>query len=158
MNPRIEIIEEKILLGMSMEMSIIKNKTFDLFSTFMPRKKEVSNSIGTDVLDLIIYPKDYFLKFNPTTHFTKWALVEVSDLENTPTEMEYFILPKGKYAVFSSPVSDNNQEIFTNIYTKWLPNSIYNLDDRPHFDILNEQIQRKDSTATQEIWIPIKNK
>lgn len=158
MEPRIELIEEKYFIGMSIEMSLVENKTFQLFSTFMPRRKEILNYKNQDIFDLIIYPKDYFLKFNPTTHFKKHALVEVSNLENIPQGMEQVILPKGKYAVFSFEGHIPNPENFKYIYSTWLPNSEYNLDDRPHFDILSEKIQQKSPDAIQEFWVPISSK
>ena len=52
MQPRIEIIEEKKLMGMFDSMSLVENKTFQLFSTFMPRRKKITDAINTDVFDL----------------------------------------------------------------------------------------------------------
>jgi AraC family transcriptional regulator len=158
MEPRIELIEEKYFIGKSIEMSLSEDKTFQLFSTFMPRKKEILNLKNHDIYDLIIYPKDYFLSFNPTSHFKKYALVEVLDLENVPEEMESFTLSKGKYAVFTFKGYVPNQANFEYIFSEWLPNSVFNLDDRPHFDILSEKIQQKSPDAYQEIWIPITTK
>ena len=124
----------------------------------MPRKKEILNPKNQDVYDLIIYPKDYFLTFNPTIHFKKHALVEVLNLENVPEEMESFTLPKGKYAIFTFKGYVPNQANFEYIFSEWLPNSEFNLDDRPHFDILSEKIQQKSNDAFQEVWIPIMTK
>lgn len=155
MKPRIEIIQEKKFIGMSIEMSLADNKTFQLFSTFMPRKKEILHQKNQDIYDLIIYPNNYFQTFNPTSIFKKHALIEVLDVEKTPEGMESFILPKGKYAVFTFEGHIPNQENFEYIFTKWLPQSSFNLDQRPHFDILTEKIQRKAPDAKQEVWIPI---
>lgn len=158
MEPRIEDIEEKFFVGMSIKMSLTDNKTFQLFSTFMPRKKEISNAKNQDVYDLIIYPKEYFLTFDPTAYFKKHALIEVLDLENILEGMESFILPKGKYAVFTFKGYVPNQANFEYIFSTWLPNSDFQLDDRPHFDILSEKIQQKSNDAYQEIWIPVSAK
>ncbi|MFK8006131.1 MAG: GyrI-like domain-containing protein [Saprospiraceae bacterium] len=158
MEPRIEIIEEKKFIGMSIEMSLADNKTFQLFSTFMPRKKEILNSKSQDVYDLIIYPEGYFSTFNPTTYFKKHALIEVLDLENIPEGMKSFTLPKGKYAVFTFKGYVPNQANFEYIFSTWLPNSAFDLDERPHFDILSEKIQQKSNDAFQEVWIPVSNK
>ncbi len=158
MEPSIEFTQEKYFIGMSIEMSLIENKTFQLFSTFMPRKKEIVAPINNDVYDLIIYPKDYFLDFNPVAKFKKHALVEVPNFDNLPKGMESLILPKGKYAVFSIKSHIPNPEVFKYIYSKWLPKSSFQLDDRPHFDILSEKIQQKAPDAIQEIWIPISPK
>ena len=45
MNPRIETITEKKLVGHALEMSLVANKTQELFSGFMPHKKQVTNLI-----------------------------------------------------------------------------------------------------------------
>ena len=84
LQPKIEIINKKTFIGMSQEMSIAQNKTYQLFRQFMPRKKEVMNPKNKDVFDLIIYPKGYFLAFNPTSLFTKWVLVEVASIDEIP--------------------------------------------------------------------------
>lgn len=40
----------------------------------------------------------------------------------------------------------------------WLPASDYNLDNRPHFEVLGEKYKNNDPTSEEEIWIPIKLK
>ena len=140
---------------MSIEMSLAENKTFQIFRTFMPRRKEILNYKNHDVFDLIIYPKGYFLKFNPTTNFKKHALAKVSNFNNTPEGMEQFTLTSGKYAEFTIKGHIPNPEIFNYIYSTWLPNSDFSLNDRPHFDILSEKMQQKSTDADQELWIPV---
>ena len=45
---------------------------------------------------------------------------------------------------------------FSNINGTWIAKSDYNLDDRPHFEVLGEKYINADSE--EEIWIPIKKK
>jgi len=156
--PRIETILEKKLIGNSLTMSLADNKTFDLFSKFMPRKKEITNAVDTDVFDLKVYPSNYFSAFKPTTNFTKWALIEVVDFENIPNEMETFMLESGLYAVFHYKGLSTDNRIFQYIYGTWLPNSNYVLDNRPHFEILGEKYKNNDPDSEEEIWIPIRSK
>ncbi len=156
MQPRIEIITEKTLVGISESMSLVANKTFNLFSTFMPRRKEIANRTQVGIFDLKIYPASYFINFSPTNSFTKWAAVEVSEVDTLPAEMNSFILPAGKYAVFNQKRSTKQGNIFEYIFTTWLPNSDYQLDNRPHFDILEEKDKKNDLDIEEEIWIPIK--
>ena len=158
MQPIIKQIKEKKLIGLSEKMSMIDNKTFKLFRTFMPRKKEIMNALNSDVLDLRTYPEGYFLNFNPSAYFTKWALVEVPDFENIPEGMEMFTLTGGEYAVFSHKGLSTDNSIFQYIFTNWLPNSNFLLDDRPHFEIMGEKTKLNDPNSEQEICIPIKAK
>jgi putative chromate ion transporter len=48
------------------------------------------------------------------------------------------------------------QKTFEYIFKTWLPNSKYNLDNRPHFEILGEKYKNNDPASEEEIWIPIK--
>jgi len=66
--PRIETISVKKLVGMSKKMSMLTDKTGELFRTFMPRKKEFSQLKNTNVLDLRVYEDDYFSTLNQRLH------------------------------------------------------------------------------------------
>lgn len=158
MQPSIVNLEEKKLIGMSETMSMTDDKTFQLFRTFMPREKEISNALHSDVLDLRTYPEGYFLNFNPSTYFTKWALVEVPDFENIPEGMDMFTLVGGEYAVFRHKGLSTDMSIFQYIFTEWLPNSNFRLDDRPHFEIMGEKTKLNDPNSEQDICIPIRRK
>lgn len=154
MQATIKTIKTKNFVGMRETMSILENTTFNLFHSFMPRRKEIINTLNNNILDLKVYPENYFLNFNPSTLFTKWALVEVSDFKNIPKGMESFILESGKYAVFNSKTGDDS--IFNYIFTTWLHKSKYGLDNRPHFDVLSENTKINNPNSEQKIWIPIR--
>ncbi len=156
--PRIKTISEKKLIGIKLTMSLADNKTFELFSNFMPRKKEIVNPAIDAVFDLKVYPETYFLSFNPTTPFTKWALLEVSNFEDIPNGMDTFMLESGLYAVFHYKGLNTDNSIFEYIFGTWLPNSNYLLDDRPHFEILGKKHKNNDPNSEEEIWIPIRLK
>ena len=151
MTPTIIVIEEKTLIGMKLEMSLVENKTMELFQTFMPRKKELNDINGNIIFDLKEYPENYFTEFNPKTSFIKWAAVEVKSGETNPEGMETIQLYSGKYAKFVVEGSIHDNSPFEYIYGTWLPSSGFELDKRPHFDTMNTE--EKDR---QDIWIPIK--
>src|ERR1043166_872956 len=107
-----------------------------------------------------------FKNFKPDQRFDKWAAVEVGGemelvqgqelgqvLEReqeerqrnrssrkaipVPHGMEYFMISAGTYAVFlyrGRP--QNSGPFFQEIFLNWLPNSGYELDSRPHFEVL----------------------
>jgi len=156
-SPTITTIKAKKFIGMHAKMSLLKDTTYQLFSTFMPRRKEIV-AVNTFIFDLKTYPKDYFMQFNPAALFTKWALVEVAHFDAIPNNMESFDLEAGLYAVFKHKGQLTDNSIFTYIFTEWLPKSAYVLDQRPHFDIMNEKSKTNDANAEQEIWIPIQEK
>lgn len=154
--PIIKEIKSKILIGMSAEMSFVDDKTGQLFRTFQPRRGEIINKKSENTFDLRVYPQDYFRVFNPSKVFTKWALVEINDIGTIPKEMKIFELQGGKYAVFPYKGLSTDNRIFQYIFTEWLPNAEYELDDRPHFELMTEKTKLNDPNSEEEIWIPIK--
>jgi AraC family transcriptional regulator len=156
--PRIEKLATKKLVGNKITMSVITNKTGELWKDFMQRRTEVHNRLTDDMISMQVYDKLYFDKFDPAKEFVKWATVEVADFENVPDEMEIFTLEGGLYAVFDYKGSSTDTSIFQYIFTTWLPNSKYTLDDRPHFEVLGSKYKNNDPNSEEEIWIPIKPK
>ena len=158
MEPRVEIVNEKKLVGKRLTMSLYDNKTGELWRSFMPRRKEITNNLTNDFISMAIYKPTYFSDFTPSNKFEKWATVEVTDFEHVPNEMETFTLPAGLYAVFDYKGSSTDNSIFQYILGVWLPGSIYLLDDRPHFEVLGDKYKNADPDSEEEIWIPIMTK
>lgn len=155
MKPRIEILKEKKLVGYNLKMSLTKNKTGQLWGKFGPKIKEINNRVTEDKISMQIYDASYYQKFNPDNEFEKWATVEVEDFNNIPNGMNSFMLKEGLYAIFDYRGSSADPSIFQYIYGKWLPNSPYQIDDRPHFEVLGEKYKNNDPNSEEEIWIPI---
>lgn len=159
MEAQIKIFTEKKLVGKHIDMSFIENKTFQLWSSFMPRKKDIKNSVDSNLYSLEVFPVGHFDNFEPSNTFQKWAAVEVSDFDHIPKEMETLIIPTGLYAVFihKGPQSEGHKT-YHSIFVEWLPNSDYTIDERPHFAVMDERYKKDDPDSEEEIWIPIKNK
>ncbi len=159
MQPRIETLKEKKLIGKRLTMSLADNQTSKLWQSFMPRRKEIKNNLSTELFSIRVYPHSFdFINFNLNAEFAKWAAVEVSNFDIVPTEMETFILTGGLYAVFLYKGLNTDDKIFRYIYGTWLPASNYSLDNRPHFEILGEKYKNNDPASEEEIWIPVKPK
>jgi AraC family transcriptional regulator len=157
MNPRIETIQEKKLVGKKLTMSYANYRIGELWSSFMPRRKEITNNLSNELVSLVLYNSNHFNYFNPTNEFERWAAVEVEDFANVPAEMETFVLSSGLYAVFHYiGSSDGIASFYQNIFTVWLPKSEYELDYRPHFEILGEKYKNNDQLSEEDIFIPIK--
>ena len=158
MTPRIETTVERKLVGKRTTMSLVNNRTSDLWKDFMPRRKEIINVVTNGFISMTVYRPAHFIDFKPTNEFEKWAAVEVSNFETVPKGMETFVLQGGLYAVFDYKGSSNDPTIFQYIFGTWLPNSKYIVDNRPHFEVLGEKYKNNDPTSEEEIWIPIKQK
>jgi AraC family transcriptional regulator len=159
MQPRIEIIAERKLVGKRLTMTLADNRTFALWKSFMSERKKIRNNRTAELISLQVYPPSFdFMFTNLNVEFEKWAAVEVADFESVPAEMETYLLAGGLYAVFHYRGLSSDPKIFQYIYGTWLPGSNYALDDRPHFEILGEKYRNNDPTSEEEIWIPIRVK
>lgn len=154
MQPEIKILSEKKLIGKRLKMSFAENHTPELWRSFMPRRNEITNKLNNDLISMQIYESGFL----PNAIFEKWATVEVSNFDIIPDEMEAFTLQAGLYAVFFYKGLSTDNSIFQYIFGDWLPSSEYELDNRPHFEILGEKYKNNDPSSEEEIWIPIKSK
>ena len=155
---QVNIIEQQeiVIIGMQAAMSLTADNTSALFRGFMPRKREISDVTNEPLFLIKVYPPNYFSALNLNTSFTKWLGIKNSGLENIPDGFETMIIPAGKYAVFYYKGLNTDHSIFNYIFQDWIPQSGYQLDDRPHFDVLDERYKNNDPESEEEIWIPIK--
>lgn len=159
MQHRIETLTEKKLIGKRKIMSLSDNLSYELWSNFMPRRKEIQNNIGKDLFSVQVYDYLYFDRYDPDKEFEKWAAIEVSDFDTVPRGMETLKLPGGLYSVFTYKGSaSEGGKAFRYIFETWIPASGYELDCRPHFEILGEKYKNEDPDSEEEIWIPVKPK
>ena len=156
MEPRIVRMAQKILVGKHLSMSLADNKTGQLWQSFMPVRNTIPHKTGTNLFSLQLYPPDYFLAFHPHTPFIKWAAAEVTEAANIPEGMEVLLVEEGLYAVFAH--TGMGTEIFSFIFSEWLPRSDYTLANRPHFELLGEKYKQGSADSEEEIWIPVEPK
>ena len=160
MTPRIETLPATKLIGKKLTTSFADDKTFELWRSFSPRKKEIKNSLNDNLYSVEIYPNtSFYQNFDPTQAFEKWAAIAVSKIEEIPEGMETLALPKGEYAVFHYKGKPSEvMETFKYIYGEWLPNSEYAMDDRPFFALMGAKYKGEHPDSEEEFWIPIKKK
>lgn len=158
MEPQIETLQKLKLIGKKVNTSFTGNRTRELWQSFMPRRAEIENAIGSELYSVEIYNDTGFFKnFNPAKEFEKWAAVKVSDFNALPDEMDTLVIPEGLYAVFHYKGKPSEaRATYQYIYANWIPNSEYDLDDRPHFAIMGEKYKGEDPDSEEELWIPIK--
>lgn len=158
MQPQIETLAARKLVGRRIQMSYNKNKTQELWQGFMPERKTIPHQIGTNLFSVEVYPNpSFFQTFNPSANIEKWAAIEVTNFNNVPPNMETLLLPGGLYAIFTYRGKASEAfNFFGHIYTIWLPNTNFALDNRPHFAIMGEKYKNEDPDSEEEIVIPIK--
>jgi AraC family transcriptional regulator len=133
MSPRIEIVQSKKLIGKRMTLSYADYKIGQLWGSFMPDRKHITNPLTNELIALTLYTADHFTNFELTNEFEKWACVEVGS--------------SAEIAAF-----------YRSIFEEWLPNSNYTLDQRPHVEVMGEKYKNNEPDSEEEIWIPIKHR
>jgi AraC family transcriptional regulator len=159
MIPRLTIFPETKITGMRMTMSYSDYKSRELWKCFMPRRKEVLNSIGTDYYSMQLFSPNFYDDFNPAASFEYWTAMAVTDFEMIPDGMDSFTINSGLYAIFNyKGDASEAPAAFEYIFATWLPSSKYVLDHRPHFEILGDKYKNDHPDSEEEIWIPVKEK
>ena len=161
MENRIETLEPTLICGKSLKMSFQNDRTFELWQSFMPLLKGVSDRKGTHLISLQVFENPIDPKqFDPNAEFTKWAAVPVeTDHSDAGEKLDLYRISGGLYAVFKhhGPASEFGRSL-QYIYGEWFPGSDYELDEREHFEKLPQGYRPDDPNAEEEIWIPIRKK
>ncbi len=154
--PRIEMIPTKKLVGKRTTMCLAENKTIDLWRSFQPRRNEILHRVSDELISLQNYSSRVVSEFfRPDFTFEKWAAAEVSSFNDLPEGYEKLEIPAGNYAVFiHHGDASKAEQTFRYIFEKWLPESGFELDDRPHFEILGAKYKNNDPESEEEVWIP----
>lgn len=151
--------EEILVIGFKADANFqnISEITPQLARQFMPRLNEVKSRKDSFTLSLQNYKRFDFKNFNPNEMFDKWIGAEVTSLDAVPQGMQPLTISSGRYLVidFKGSVSDFI-ELWQKVHSSWLPNSEYELDDRPHFERLSPSYNPMQEVNEEEIWIPIK--
>ena len=156
MEPLILHIPKKTIVGHCLDMSLVDNRTAELFSGFMPHKAQITQAISQDVHEVMVYDALYFKQFNPNTRFQKWAAVEVDALFEVPEGMHTLSIDEGLYAVFTyKGLPQHFGSFMQSILTEWLPSSGYTLDHRPHINILGASYKHNHPDSEEAVYIPI---
>lgn len=153
---RLDTFPDSRLIGRELEMSFARDRTPELWKSFMPDRHQLRNARGNDLISLQIYPRNFNFS-DPQIAFVKWAGVIVSDAHEVPSSMQAFDIPQGNYAVFLHSGSPTTAAAtFGYIFGQWLPSSGFELDERPHFEILGEKYKNGSADSEEEIWIPVR--
>ncbi|MFC0605674.1 GyrI-like domain-containing protein [Winogradskyella pulchriflava] len=154
MNSRIVNLQEKKVIGLKSKMLQHEyGNIVALWKQFMPKKKEILNALNTELIAL----QDYSGFGNFEKPFDIWACVEVADLKVIPEGMLSNTIPEGLYAVIPHKGMDASAT-YQRIMTDWLPNSGYQIDDRPHFQVMGEKYKNGSPDSEEDFYVPIKLK
>lgn len=149
------------LAGISIETSIMEKRTRDIWKQFRTLQKDIPNQITDKSYSVEVYPAGVDMKFlNEKTRFEKWAAVAVSSTEDLPDGVKSLTINESLYANFlHRGTLDTFPETMHEFYSIWLPESEYEIDDRPHFEVMDERYKGPaDPSSIEEIYVPVKKK
>ena len=152
MSPQLITIQRKKVIGMKSSMH--HNEFVNiaaLWKRFMPRQKEIGNRSNNELIALQIYD-DFNAMENP---FNIWACVEVSNINTVPDGMAPFTILEGDYAVFLHK-GMNASKTYQQIMTEWLPTSGYEIDNRPHFQVMGAKYINGSPNSEEDFYVPIR--
>jgi AraC family transcriptional regulator len=157
--PEIIDFPETRLIGSRIRMSFVNDRTSELWRGFRPVASKIAKRIGSESYSVKVYDASYsFSSFDPSAEFDKWAMVAVSDDAEVSDGLESLTIPGGKYAEFIhvGPASAAPRT-FGYIFSQWLPASEFELDLRPHFEILPEGYDPFSVDGTERVLIPVRS-
>ncbi len=156
--PRIVTTAARQLAGMRISTTLTSNDTPELWRRF----RTMLSEHGRNNPDRFYSIQDYGAGFRmeqltPATTLEKWAAIDAGDWADIPQPIETYTLAGGDYAVFiHKGLPSAFPQTAQYIFGVWLPQSGYQLDDRPHFEVLGPNYRPNDPHAEEEVWIPIK--
>ena len=154
MSPEIREFPGKLLAGVRRRTSLVNDRTSELWREFRSREDQIAGRVSGETYSLKVYDPSYsFANFDPAAEFEKWAAAEVSSPSDKFESLE---IPAGKYAIFvHKGTAGDAPKTFGYIFGQWLPKSGFDLDLRPHFEVLPSGYDPFDPNSEEEIWIPI---
>lgn len=156
-SPRIITSREIKLVGLKRTISLTQNQTRELWQSFIPQWK-AADLPKAEFYSVEVYPKGYFASFDPNKEFEKWAAVLDMAEFNVPETWDALEVPAGLYAVFTyKGQSSEIHKMYQYIIGAWIPNSAYQLDNRPHMGVMGEKYKNDDPESEEELWIPVKS-
>tara|TARA_B100000497_G_scaffold128039_1_gene172747 strand:+ start:6334 stop:6807 length:474 start_codon:yes stop_codon:yes gene_type:complete len=153
--PKIIEFEGSLLSGISKSMDLQTFAPAEVWSQFMPRISRVNNRLNDDLISLRSFEGIPLFGPNASPVFVYWGGVE-TEVKNDG--FEHIHIPSGTYAVFHFKGLSSDSTIWRYIYGEWLPNSSWELDDKPHFERLGPAYKNNHPDSEEEIYIPLRCK
>jgi AraC family transcriptional regulator len=156
--PKIIVAPPRIMAGLCIQTTLADNRTFELWSRFMPLLKQLENRVGEELCSIRRYPDGFVMAtFTPESPYLEWAAVEVVSTVQLPAGFEVLELRGGTYAVFTfTGLAEDFPAFARQLYVNWLPGSGYLPDDREHLAIMDSRYRPGDPASEEDIWIPVK--
>lgn len=148
--PRFESRAAFVIAGCGARFTFDKNEGIvGLWQTFIPYAGQIPGQVDGFSYGLCCNPGE-------DGSFEYIAGVEVSRVDELPTDFRHFKVPGGDYAVFRhcGHISTLHQTFFT-IFNQWFPKSGYHLAQAPEFEQYSADFDPTEEKGYVDIWMPI---
>ena len=108
MQPRLETLPAKQFIGKRLNMSFAHNPTFELWHSFMPKRKAIPNQVDMQLYSIEVYPTGFYDKFNPETTFENGTWWKYSNRDRFLKIWEPLPYPPRLYAIFIHKVNKSD--------------------------------------------------
>ncbi len=158
--PEIKILDNLKVMGLVYQGKNQNGEIGELFGEFFKRSNEIDNAVGNMKTYGICEPLEETVEevdLDNPNDFKYLAGIEVKDNENIPAGMEVWDVPHKKYAVFTHTGSvELLGETYKAIYTKWIPESGYEVVFTYDFELYDKDFNPGDDKSKMYVYIPIK--
>jgi len=154
MHPNIKEFSERKIIGITT--TILKHeqhKIRELWQQFMPRKHDIQSLSSQELIAMQIFNLEE--NGTPREAFEIWACAEVMDFDTIPNHMKAYTIPSGTYAIFPHKGMDAGST-YQNIMSEWLPTSGYEIDNRPHFQVMGEKYKNGSADSEEDFYVPVR--
>ena len=161
LEPEIVSLPMRKLTGIQTQTSLANNTVPLLWQNFVSRKPEIGNALDNGMIGISGYNTSFKPeRFTTVSPLEKWATVEVDEFQSPPKGMKNRYLTGGEYAVFTHRGGKKNIVMtFEYMYGVWIPDSIYDIDDRDHFEHYPQNYKGPEHPDSElNIYIPIRLK
>lgn len=156
LSPRIVEFEGVRLAALDGKTSLAMDVTASLWQQFSVITRKFPGSFAAERYSVSAYGPGFFTNFDPQRSFRKWAAAPVTQGKLPTSMLQWLDIPPGLYAVFQyRGKASDGADFFRSIFTDWLPQSGYQLDLRPHFEILPPGYAPDDPSAVEDVYIPV---
>ena len=154
--PELEETDGFTLVGKRCRMSLTDDQTPRLWGSLMSEQTSWPDRSDDILYHVDVYPDlEYFESFNPVRTFDRWACLKPSSSSNQAYDL--LEIPAGKYAKFRYKGHPKKAGLaYGYLFNEWLPNSGYELADRPHLALMGSKYINDSDESEEELWIPLR--
>ena len=154
--PEIVTLESFKIVGMKCRTTQKENKIPALWDKFIPLAETIKNQdTEFGCLGVCLFVPN--ANWTEETEFEYIAGRKVSQVEDVHPEMEEYTMKKQKYAVFEHHGAlDTLGETYSNIHSKWLPESKLEMDQADEIELYNDKFKFGQDDSILYIYIPVK--